>query len=235
MKIVLALILIIKISFAIEYYAKVEPLNSYTVKSSVSGKVLFINEKIEGKKANNSTVVKIDSAVNKVELIQTQNKLHSLKSMIDLEDKNYVRLTKVTSRSGFEKDNQKIKVLNLQSQKSDLLIKIAMLKDSISNKNLIENNHYIYNIAVKEGDYVTPGTLLYEKKDLSKGKVEIFVPIMEANSIKDKTLYIDNEKTDLKINKIYKVADDKHISSYKCEIIIPNIKIFSRLVKIEFK
>lgn len=43
------------------------------------------------------------------------------------------------------------------------------------------------------------------------------------------------KKSNLKIDKIYKVADSKHISSYKVEIIVPNPKTFSRLVKIEFK
>jgi hypothetical protein len=88
---------------------------------------------------------------------------------------------------------------------------------------------------VEKDDYVNPGTLLYEAKDLSKGKLEIYVPIGDVEAIKTKTIYIDGEKTDLKINKIYDVADSKHISSYKCEIIINNPKTFSRLVKIEFK
>ena len=70
MKIVFMLILIIKLSFAMEYYAKVEPFNSYIIKSSVSGKVLFVNQKIEGKQANNSTIIEIDSFVNKIELKQ---------------------------------------------------------------------------------------------------------------------------------------------------------------------
>ena len=235
MRIFLVCIAMINFAFAMEYYAKVEPLNSYIIKSSVNGKVIFVNTKIEGKKANTSTIIKIDSDVNEVELQQTKSKLNSMNSMIDLEDKNHQRLKKVTSKSGFEKDNQKIKVLNLQSQKSDLLIKIATLKDTIENKKLMEKNTYIYNISVKEGDYVTPGTVLYETKDLSKGKVEIFIPIADAQVIANKTIYIDDKKSDLKIDKIYKVADDKHISSYKCEIIIPNVAQFSRLVKIEFK
>ena len=49
-----------------------------------------------------------------------------------------------------------------------MLIKIETLKDTISNKKLVEKSNYVFNIAVKEGDYVTPGTLLYEAKDLSK-------------------------------------------------------------------
>ena len=71
--------------------------------------------------------------------------------------------------------------------------------------------------------------------DLNKGKVEVYIPISEAKSIVSKTIYIDGKKTNLKISKLYAVADTKHISSYKCEINIPNPKQFSVLVKVEFK
>ncbi len=155
--------------------------------------------------------------------------------MIKIEQNNYKRLKRISSKSAFEKDNQKIKVINLESSKADILIKIANLKDSIKNKKMTEKSNYIYNIAVKKGEYVNPGTLLYEAKDLSKGKLEIFIPISDVNKIKDKIIYLDGKRTDLKINKIFNVADSKHISSYKVNIIIDNPKIFSRLVKIEFK
>jgi len=56
-----------------------------------------------------------------------------------------------------------------------------------------------------------------------------------AMDIKNKTIYLDGKKSDLKISKLYTVADTKHISSYKCEIIIPAPKTFSKLTKIEFK
>ena len=71
--------------------------------------------------------------------------------------------------------------------------------------------------------------------DLTKGKVEVYIPINDAKTISTKTIYIDGKETKLKISKLYNVADTKHISSYKCEIVIPNPKQFSALVKVEFK
>lgn len=221
--------------FANEYYAKLEPVESFMVKSSVSGKVIFSNSEVEGKKANNTKIIEIDSYVDRIDLEQSRKKLNAINEMMKIEEKNYNRLLKVTSKSGFEKDNQKVKVINFQTTKADILIKIANLRDSIKNKKLVEKSNYIYNIAVKKGDYVNPGTLLYESKDLSKGKLEIFVPISDIEKIKDKTIFIDGKQSDLKIDKIYNVADTKHISSYKLKIIIDNPKTFSRLVKIEFK
>lgn len=235
MKYILLVSVFISSIFANEFYAKLEPIDSFQVKSAVSGKVIFTNDSIEGKKAKNSKIIEIDSYVNRVELKQTQNKLSAINSMINIEDNNYKRLLKVSSKSAFEKDTQKLKVINLKTTKADLLTRIANLKDTIKNKKLIEQSNYIYNIAVKKGDYVNPGTLLYEAKNLEKGKLEIFIPISDVNSIKDKKIYLDGMVTNLKIDKIFDVADSKHISSYKAEIVIDNPKTFSRLVKIEFK
>ena len=235
MKIIWIFLLSLSTIFASEYYAKLEPIDSFQVKSAVAGKVVFSNSKIEGLKANNSTIIELDSSVNKIELEQSKNKLKYIEEMITIEKNNYDRLNQVSSKSAFEKDTQKLKVINLESSKADMIIKIESLKDTIDNKKLVEKSNYIFNIAVKEGDYVNAGTLLYESKDLSKGKLEIFVPIAQINEIKNKDIYLDGVKSDVKISKIYDVADVTNISSYKVELIISNVNTFSKLVKIEFR
>ena len=235
MKIIWIFLLSLSTIFASEYYAKLEPIDSFQVKSAVAGKVVFSNSKIEGLKANNSTIIELDSSVNKIELEQSKNKLKYIEEMITIEKNNYDRLNQVSSKSAFEKDTQKLKVINLESSKADMIIKIESLKDTIDNKKLVEKSNYIFNIAVKEGDYVNAGTLLYESKDLSKGKLEIFVPIAQINEIKNKDIYLDGIKSDVKISKIYDVADVTNISSYKVELIISNVNTFSKLVKIEFR
>lgn len=235
MKILWFVFFSISIVFANEYYAKLEPYESYKVKASVSGKILYTNLDIQGKKSNNSTIVQIDSKLNEIELRQLRAKLKYLNEMIKIERNNYTRLNKVSSKSAFEKDSQKLKYINYELSKADLIIRIETLKDMIKNKKLVEKSNYIFNIAVRKDDYVNPGTLLYEAMDLSKGKLEFFVPISDIQSIKNKKVYLDGKQSDLKINKIYKVADTTHISSYKVELIIDEVKTFSRLVKIEFR
>lgn len=235
MRILILFIFIITNILANEYYAKLEPIESYQVKAAVAGKVIFSNSQIEGLKANNTTIVELDSSVDRVELEQSKNKLKFIDEMLKIEQNNYDRLNQVSSKSAFEKDTQKLKVINLESSKADMLIKIENLKDTISNKKLVEKSNYVFNIAVKEKDYVTPGTLLYEAKDLSKGKLEIFVPIAQIEEIKNKEIYLDGIKSDIKISKIYDVADSTNISAYKVELIVTNAQQFSRLVKIEFK
>lgn len=235
MKIFILCFILVNSLIASEYYSKLEAIESYKVKAAVSGKVVFSNTKIEGFKAKNSVIIELDSKVNQMDLAQSRSKLSFINEMIKIEDNNYKRLKKVSSKSAFEKDTQKLKVINLKSSKADMLINIENLKDTIKNKKLIEKSNYISNISVKEGDYVTPGTLLYESKDLSKGKLEIFVPINDVENLKNMSVYLDGKKSDVKINKIYAVADTQHISSYKVELLVPNVKTFSRLVKIEFK
>ncbi len=235
MKYLLLISVLVNLLCANEFYAKLEPIDSFKVKSSVSGKILFTNNKLESKKANNSVIVKIDSSVNQIELEQMKNKLKAINEMIKIEQNNYNRMLKVSSKSGFEKDSQKLKVINLKVNKADLLVRIASLKDIIKNKRLIEKSNYIYNITVKKGDYVNPGTLLYESKDLSKGKLEIFIPISDVKTIKNKKIYLDGKLTNLKIRKLFQVADSNHISSYKAVIVVPKPQEFSKLVKIEFK
>ena len=235
MKIFLLSAIMITSIFANEYYAKLEPIESYQVKAAVAGKVIFSNSQIEGLKANNTTIVELDSSVDRVELEQSKNKLKFIDEMLKIEQNNYDRLNQVSSKSAFEKDTQKLKVINLESSKADMIIKIENLKDTISNKKLVEKSNYVFNIAVKEKDYVTPGTLLYEAKDLSKGKLEIFVPIAQIEEIKNKEIYLDGIKSDIKISKIYDVADSTNISAYKVELIVTNAQQFSRLVKIGFK
>ncbi len=222
-------------AFSNEFYAKLEPIETYVVKSAASGKVIYSNKQIEGLNANNTKIIEIDSSVERLELEQINKKIKLLTQMLTIEDKNYNRLKKVRTKSDFDKDVQLLKSLNLESTKSDLLIRQAILKDIIKNKKLIESNRYIYNISVKKDDYVTAGTVLYEAKDLTQGKLEIFVPISEVNSLQNKVIYLNGKQTEIKVDKIYKVAHSKHISSYKVDIVVPNPKIFSRLIKVEFK
>ncbi len=234
-KIITTLVLFSSLSFASEYYAKLNPIYTYNVKSSVSGKVVYVNNEIESKVATNSTIIKIDSTIDSVDLKQSETKLKNLNETLKIQKGILKSYQKVSSKSKFDKDNQKITILNIASTISDLETKIATLKDQIAKKTLVEKSTYIYNIAVEVGDYVTPGVLLYNSMDLSAGKIEIFIPISSAGDIKNKTIYLDGKATDLKISKLYDIADSTHISSYKCEIIVPSPKQFSTLVKIEFK
>ena len=234
-KIIIAVVLMSSLGFAGEYYSKLNPIKTYNVKSAVSGKVLFVNSDLESKNVDNIKLLSIDSKIDKEDLKQSKIKLQNLKNILAIQKGILTSYKKVSSKSKFDKDNQKITILNISSNISDLETKIATLKDTLTKKTLYVKKEYIYDIAVEVGDYVTPGVLLYTSMDLSAGKLEIFVPVDTAKELKNKTIFLNGKETDLKTSKLYAVADTTHISSYKCEIIVPSPQIFSNLVKIEFK
>lgn len=78
MRYLLVVLVFTSSSFAYEFYAKLEPINSFMVKSSVNGKVIYTNEKIEGYKAQKSKIVEIDSYVDRIDLQQSNNKLKAI-------------------------------------------------------------------------------------------------------------------------------------------------------------
>lgn len=218
-----------------EYFATLEPINTYTYKASTSGEVLYANHKAEGTLVKDDVIIKLDKKLSQIELTQTIDKIKILEQMIEIENKNYERFKDLSSKSEFEKDTQKMKVLNLELQRNDLLSKKASLEDTIDAKTIGVKERFISTIFVKENDFVNAGTALFEAKDLSRGKLEIYIPIEKVDGYKKSQIYLDGKPTRLKINKVYKVADPKYISSYKCEIVLANPKKFSQLMKIEFR
>ena len=114
--------------------------------------------------------------------------------------------------------------------------KAAQLEDILIKKSIIPDNKYLYKLMVREGDYVAPGTPLAEIQDASKAKLVLFLEPEELKGIKEKTVYINNKRTNNKVGKVWRVADETFISSYRAEIYIDAPKNeFSKLLKIEIK
>jgi multidrug resistance efflux pump len=235
MKIVIAFFICSALIFASEFYSKIYPFDSFEVKSSVSGQIMKVDDSLEKSYVKKAMIIKIDDYVNRVELKESQDKLKNLEEVLKIQKNTYDSYKKVSSKAQIEKDAQKIQVLNTEASISDLKIRIATLKNSIENKNIVLNNKYLEIVLVQVGDYVNPGTTLYKAYDLSKGKLEVYLPINDIDLYKNKTIYFDGKKTSYKLDNISKIADSVHISSYKAEIIIPKPENFSKLVKIEFK
>jgi multidrug resistance efflux pump len=235
MKILISFIFAFSTLFATDYFAVIQAVNTYNVKASVSGIITYTNDKVEGNTAKNEVIIRFDSKLDKLELVLNQGKLKSLQEILKIEKSTLATFNRVSSKSKIDRDNQKVKVLNTSTGVSDLSIRIATLKDRISKKELKENNLYISEILVKRGEYANPGTPLYTALDLSKAKLEIYIPIGKVDEYLSKSIYLDGKETKLKINKVYKVADKKYLSSYKCEIIIEDIETFSKIIKVSFK
>ncbi len=250
--------------FSKVHYAKVEPFESITLKSAVSAQVTEAKLKLEGTNVLSRTIIQLDDKLDKIKLassksslklinnmIKTNNNiLSSLASSLERQKGYYNRISSIGSASKTQKDNAfygytnaktqyfstKEKIDSLKKQRLDLNYEIARLKDSISKKSIKLNNKFLYKLLVNRGDFVNMGTPLAQIKDLSSAKLVLFLEDEELGSIKDKTIYIDDKPSDYKVSKVWKVADEKFISSYRAEIVIKNPKeSFSKLLKVEFK
>jgi len=233
-------------SIVFGYYGKVEPYQTYNIKADVSGKVIDVNKTAEGRKYN-GIVIKIDDLQNKIDLknLQTQlkhleNIVQAQKKIVEKKKKTYEIYKILKTKSQIEKDNKfydyensLIALNQTQNNISNIKSQIAKLKDTITKKS-ISFKHYIYKIDVNKGDYVSFATPIATTMDISKTKIDIYVPIDKIDSIKNKKIYINEKLSNFKIDKIYKVADTKYTTSYKVELIGRYPKI-SDIVKVEFK
>jgi hypothetical protein len=247
-----------------EHYARLEPYQTYVVKAAAAGQVLAADDAKEGRVGDGSVVVQIDDRVDRAQkeaLEVTRKSLEKTLRLTEAMAKNqakvyekdrryYERIKNLKTKSQTEKDrvfatmmaseNQllslKEKIATLKKQIADTRYQIFQLKDRIAKKAVRAEGLYIYKVAVRKGDYVNPGTLLLKAMDISKGRLVVYLDPDEVKGLEKKHIYIDGKKSDLKFEKLLKVADDTHISSYRGEIVVPHPgELFSKLVKIEVK
>lgn len=261
-KAVLIFVLMLTFVFADEHYAKLEPYESIIIKSEVNGNVIEAKSNLEGKVVN-GVYIRVDDKLDKLDLKHTQDSLELIKKMISVnqnilpllkrsfEKKRqlYLKVSPLSSSSISQKESLYAafvaaksqysatleKILNLKNQKVTLEQKIDLLKDRISKKNIRAKNRYLYALNVKKGEFVNVGMPIAILKDLSRAKLTIYLSSDELKNLKSKKIYLDGKVTNLKFNKIWRVADSKNISSYKAEIVLKPIANFSKLIKVEVK
>ncbi len=263
MKIFLLLLAPILI-FAKVHYAKVEPYQSVVLKSAVSALVMDVNLEAEGSMIEDERVIYLDDSLDKVNLDFSNDSVKLLKEMLVInkdiakslagtvkrQQSYYRRINRLSTASKTQKDNaynsftsaktQHLstleKIISLEKQILDMRYKIAQLEDSIAKKSIILNNQYLSEIVVRRGDFVAMGSPLAKVSDMSQAKLVLFLDAFEAEGIGEKRIYIDDKKSHYKVDKIWKITDEKFISSYKAEIYIDSPKgVFSKLVKVEIR
>ena len=246
-----------------EYYAKVEPYETLTIASNVSGLVLFSDEKKEGMVLGSKPYIQIDDELDQVELAQVIKKIKLLegtlklnetmaqnyKSMLEKKQRNYDNIKSLKTKSTIEKDrefydlvstkNQFIttqkEIQNLKTQINDLYLRQAQLKRSIKDKSLSAEGYVLYKLIVKEGQVVNPSAALAEIADVRRAKLTLYLTSEDMKGAQMKAIYINGEKSHYKIDRLWKIADTQHLSSYRAEIIIDAPEHFSALMKVELK
>lgn len=264
MKKIFLLLLMPLLVFSKVYYAKVEPYETVTMKSTVSALVLDVDLNAEATTVRGKRIIYLDDRLDKINLESSKKSLvllqkmleintdiaKSLKSTVKRQESYFTRMNKLETASKTQKDtafssftsaktqylSTREKIVNFEKQILDMQYKIAQLEDTISKKSVVLDDKYVYKLLVRKDDYVNPGTALVEIQDISHAKLVIFVEAEDLVDIDHKSIYLDGKKSEYKIDKVWRVADEKFISSYRVEIVIDAPQsTFSKLMKIELK
>ncbi len=246
------------------HYAKVEPFEIVVIKSAVSALVQRVNLQAEGKMVVNAEIIHLDDHLDLKDLNSSKGSLEILHNMLKINQEivasleeslkrqkgYYERLNRLSTASKTQKDtafnsfvsakNQYLstqeKIESLKKQILDMEYKISRLEDSISKKSIRLQNRYLYKLTAREGDFVNPGSALATIHDQTRAKLTLFLEPSELKDLDQKVIYIDGKETSYKVDKVWKVSDEKFISSYKTEIYIPKPSgYFSRLLKVELR
>ena len=222
--------------FAKVHYAKVEPYESVTLKSAVSALVMDVDLDAEGNIVNQKRVVYLDDRLDRINLKLSKEKLLTLRETLKRQESYFQRIDKLKTASETQKDNAFYSFSSAKTQYLDLEYKIAQLEDSIEKKSIVLDHMYLYEIMVRKGDFVSPGSALARIVDASRAKLVLFLEPSEIAQIEQKEVYLNGKKTEYKVDKVWRVADEKFISSYRAEIYIPAPQgSFSKLMKVEIK
>ena len=222
--------------FAKVHYAKVEPYESVVLKSAVSALVMDVDLEAEGSIVDQKRVIYLDDRLDKMNLKTSNETLLILHETLKRQESYFQRIDKLKTASTTQKDNAFYSFASAKTQYLDMQYKIAQLEDSIEKKSIVLQHMYLYEIIVRKGDYVTPGSPLASIVDASRAKLVLFLEPSELEEIEQKTVYLNGEKTEYKVDKVWRVADEKFISSYRAEIYITAPKgSFSQLMKVEVK
>ncbi|MDQ7047084.1 MAG: hypothetical protein Q9M39_05505 [Sulfurovum sp.] len=222
--------------FAKVHYAKVEAYESIVLKSAVSALVMDVDLESEGSLVHDKRVIYLDDRLDKINLKTSNAKLEILHETLKRKKSYFQRINKLITASNTQKDNAFYSFVSAKNNYLDMEYKVAQLKDSIEKKSIILKNKYMYKMIVRKGDFVNLGSPLLQIADISKAKLVLFLEPEELTGLEEKSIYLDGEKTAYKVDKVWKVADEKFISSYRAEIYIPAPKgLFSKLMKVEIK
>lgn len=246
-----------------EYYAKVEPYEMRTIAANVSGLIVFADETMEGQVLSKQRFIQMDDELDRVELKQVSEKITLLERSLTLNEAlvanheavltkkrdNMERIAALKMKSQIEKDNEyyglitsenslittQKEIISLQTQINDLTLRKAQLERSIRDKSLSAPGFVLYALLVRPGQVVSASTPLAKIADRSRALLTFYLSREDAAAPEKKVLYLDGVKSDHKIERLWNIADEQHLSSYKAQIVIPAPERFSHLIKIELR
>lgn len=219
--------------YAKSYMGVINPINEYTIYAKTSGEIVSLDKNDETKVLS-KTIIQIDKDIEEKTLKLYKEQLSLYRQKLDINQSNYNKFITLKGQSKVDKDDKLLDIIDLKNNIASLKVSIAELENTISNKIISIKNLYLKEFLVNKHDYVSAGTKVATVYDTTKGKIEVYVTKADFENIKNKVVYIDDKKTNLKINKIDITTDDTYISSHKIELEIDS-KNFGSTIKVEFK
>lgn len=226
--------------FATEHMAQLTPVKEFEIKAQVSGIVKYVNSKLEARYLKNTkTILQIDIKDENIELEKEKNSFKIQDEIVKIKEKNYNSKARVSQISLYNKNIEKLSLLEAKKILIDTQRTIKKLQHNINKKIFTGKDIYISTIYKEKGEYVNIGDKIYDAYDFKKTKITLYLSKNEIKNIRNKEIYIDGEKSDFRVSKIFKIKDTNKISRYKVELEKTNKNIedifFGKVVKVEIK
>lgn len=239
-KSLLLFIFLISSTFSKEYMAQIKPNETFEIKAEVSGLVGFIQK---DKEANfikdKTTIVKLNTKDEKIDLQANKDLLISQNEIVKIKKMNYQAKGRIKQLSQYDKNNEKISYLEAKKELINTKKTISNLENTIDKKTFNVQNRYLGEIFAKQNQFLDVGEKVYESYDISKLKITLYLTKEEIDKLPSQALFINNEKSEFKVNKVYKIKDSVKISRYKVEFTKKNRNydsyFFDKVVKVELK
>ncbi len=237
----IAILLIVAASLqAFSYTSKIEAYEKYAVSSEYEGKVTYVNKQKEFSTIKDrSVILKQDTSLEQVELSSLKKSIKIQNEIFKIKEMHYKNKLDIKQLSIYEKNNEKLQLLNTKQNIENLQKNIESLKNRISKKTFSVKDRYLYKINVHEGEYVQAGVKLYELYNFLKLKLVIYAKRDELQTIQNDTVYIDGKKSAFKVSKISQVVDTQRVSRYRVELYAKSNSFeqdeIGKVVEVEFK
>jgi multidrug efflux pump subunit AcrA (membrane-fusion protein) len=199
------------------YKAKIEPYDSATVSSEVSGRIVKLDQRDELKTLDR-VVIEIDHALNDIQLANDRDKLTLLREQVAVKQSQYDSIKDLASQNRFTKEQYKTELLGLKMQAEDLKSAIALLEDTIAKKRIALHGEYLKTLYVREGEYVAPGTKLMKVEDHSGGRLVLYIEAGDRAGLKDATVTVEGSDG-WRIEKAADSTDETYVSYYRVDLV----------------
>jgi len=238
LKIILIFFFSIGLYSDFSYMGKIEPYEKIVIKSEVFGVVSYVNKTSSFSYLENGVFLKLDDKDDVIKIYELSKRVDDANEMYKISKSNFKSKKSIRSLSQFDKNREKLNMLQKKQTYSSLKESISLKKRARNKKIFKATNKYIGKIYPKERELVNVGSHIADIYNISKKKIVVFINKRNKNNIQNKDILINGIMSDFYIEKISNITDIQYISSYQINLIADNkdrLFVFGDIVKITFR